>query len=62
MGQGARAAARDPSPIKSLIGAGSPLGSPGAWFILLQPVAFMTYLTSAIAETNRTPFELPEAE
>jgi NADH-quinone oxidoreductase subunit H len=46
----------------SLIGAGSPLGSPGAWFILLQPVAFMTYLVSAIAETNRTPFDLPEAE
>jgi NADH-quinone oxidoreductase subunit H len=46
----------------SLIGAGSPLGSPGVWFILLQPVAFFTYLTSAIAETNRIPFDLPEAE
>jgi NADH-quinone oxidoreductase subunit H len=39
-----------------------PLGTPGFWFILLQPVAFMTFLTSAIAETNRTPFDLPEAE
>src|SRR5438477_4112942 len=35
---------------------------PGFWFILVQPVAFMTFLTSAIAETNRTPFDLPEAE
>jgi len=37
-------------------------GTPGVWFILLQPVAFLTYLVSAIAETNRTPFDLPEAE
>ena len=35
---------------------------PGLWFILLQPVAFFIFLTSAIAETNRTPFDLPEAE
>ncbi|HMA35342.1 MAG TPA: NADH-quinone oxidoreductase subunit NuoH [Chloroflexia bacterium] len=41
---------------------GSLLNTPGVWFILLQPVAFLTYLTSAIAETNRTPFDLPEAE
>jgi NADH-quinone oxidoreductase subunit H len=39
-----------------------PPGTPGWWLILLQPVAFMTFLTSAIAETNRTPFDLPEAE
>lgn len=35
---------------------------PGVWYILLQPVAFFVFLTSAIAETNRTPFDLPEAE
>jgi NADH-quinone oxidoreductase subunit H len=35
---------------------------PGIWIILLQPVAFIIFLTSAIAETNRTPFDLPEAE
>lgn len=37
-------------------------GQPGFWFILLQPVGFMIFLTSAIAETNRLPFDLPEAE
>ena len=41
---------------------GALLNTPGVWFVLLQPVAFLTYLTSAIAETNRTPFDLPEAE
>lgn len=32
------------------------------WFILVQPVAFVIYLICAIAETNRIPFDLPEAE
>jgi NADH-quinone oxidoreductase subunit H len=32
------------------------------WNILVQPVAFFIYLISAYAETNRTPFDLPEAE
>ena len=32
------------------------------WNILYQPVGFITYLMSAIAETNRVPFDLPEAE
>jgi len=34
----------------------------GIWFILLQPVAFIIYFISSVAETNRTPFDLPEAE
>lgn len=34
----------------------------GAWFIFLQPLGFIIYLISAIAETNRAPFDLPEAE
>jgi NADH-quinone oxidoreductase subunit H len=39
-----------------------PVGTPGIWFILLQPIGFLIFLTSAIAETNRTPFDLPESE
>jgi NADH-quinone oxidoreductase subunit H len=32
------------------------------WFILLQPVAFVTYFIAATAELNRGPFDMPEAE
>jgi len=32
------------------------------WFIVLNPIAFFIYLISAFAETNRAPFDLPEAE
>lgn len=32
------------------------------WFFFRQPVGFFLYLTAAIAETNRIPFDLPEAE
>ncbi len=32
------------------------------WFIFLAPVGFFTYLVASIAETNRAPFDLPEAE
>jgi len=33
-----------------------------AWYIWMQPVAFVIYVLCAIAETNRLPFDLPEAE
>ncbi len=32
------------------------------WNIIYQPLGFIIYLISAIAETNRVPFDLPEAE
>jgi NADH-quinone oxidoreductase subunit H len=32
------------------------------WNIIYQPAGFIVYLISAIAETNRVPFDLPEAE
>ncbi len=32
------------------------------WNIFLQPVAFVIYVVSAIAETNRLPFDLAESE
>jgi len=32
------------------------------WNIFFQPVGFVVYLISAYAETNRAPFDLPEAE
>jgi NADH-quinone oxidoreductase subunit H len=32
------------------------------WNIILQPVGFITFVTAAFAETNRLPFDLPEAE
>jgi NADH-quinone oxidoreductase subunit H len=32
------------------------------WFIFPQIVGFFIYLTAAFAETNRIPFDLPEAE
>ncbi|MFH2119283.1 MAG: NADH-quinone oxidoreductase subunit NuoH [Pseudomonadota bacterium] len=34
----------------------------GLWFIVYQPLAFLIYFIAAVAETNRTPFDLPEAE
>ena len=33
-----------------------------AWFIVMQPLGFCLYFTAALAETNRAPFDLPEAE
>jgi NADH-quinone oxidoreductase subunit H len=34
----------------------------GMWYVLFQPLGFMIYLVSALGETNRAPFDLPEAE
>ena len=36
--------------------------SPFKWFIIPQFIGFVVFLISAFAETNRVPFDLPEAE
>jgi NADH-quinone oxidoreductase subunit H len=37
-------------------------GQTSTWYIFLQPLGFIVYFISAIAEVNRAPFDLPEAE
>src|SRR6476469_24907 len=32
------------------------------WYIFLQPIGFLIYMTAGVAETNRAPFDFPEAE
>ena len=36
--------------------------SSGVWYGFLMPVSFVVFWISAVAETNRAPFDLPEAE
>ena len=36
--------------------------TPWAWFLLIQPLMLLVYFICGLAETNRAPFDLPEAE
>jgi NADH-quinone oxidoreductase subunit H len=36
--------------------------TPWTWFFLVQPLMLIIYYTCGLAETNRSPFDLPEAE
>ncbi|MDQ3255649.1 MAG: NADH-quinone oxidoreductase subunit NuoH [Acidobacteriota bacterium] len=46
----------------SLSGIVTAQGSDTMWYILYQPLGFVIFLISGIAENNRAPFDLPEAE
>jgi NADH-quinone oxidoreductase subunit H len=46
----------------SLSGIVSAQQSDSIWFIFYQPMGFIVFLISGIAENNRAPFDLPEAE
>ena len=32
------------------------------WFIIYQPIGFLIYFIASVAEVNRAPFDMPEAE
>jgi len=34
----------------------------GVWFFLVQPIAAIIYFIAVLADTNRAPFDIPEAE
>ena len=42
--------------------AGAWFGFIPRWFVFLQPVGFFIFMTAGVAETNRAPFDFPEAE
>jgi NADH-quinone oxidoreductase subunit H len=42
--------------------AGTWLGFIPRWFVFIQPLGFLIFMTAGIAETNRAPFDFPEAE
>jgi NADH-quinone oxidoreductase subunit H len=38
------------------------LGFIPKWYVFLQPIGFFIFMTAGVAETNRAPFDFPEAE
>ena len=47
----------NPMSVHAIVQAQEPL-----WFVVLQPVGFLIYIMAAVAEVNRAPFDMPEAE
>jgi NADH-quinone oxidoreductase subunit H len=41
---------------------GTWLGFIPRWYVFLQPLGFFIYMCAGVAETNRAPFDFPEAE
>jgi NADH-quinone oxidoreductase subunit H len=41
---------------------GTWLGFMPRWFLFVQPLGFLIFMTAGVAETNRAPFDFPEAE
>jgi NADH-quinone oxidoreductase subunit H len=46
----------------SLVGIVEAQRAQGVWYAFLQPVAFVILFIGGLAETNRAPFDMPEAE
>jgi NADH-quinone oxidoreductase subunit H len=46
----------------SLVGIVEAQNNKGMWFVFPQIIAFFIYFVAGVAETNRNPFDLPEAE
>src|SRR5258707_12201504 len=46
----------------SISGSVAAQASGSIFFLLYQPIGFVIFLISGIAENNRAPFDLPEAE
>jgi NADH-quinone oxidoreductase subunit H len=42
--------------------AGTWFGVLPRWYVFVQPIGFLVYFVAGVAETNRAPFDFPEAE
>jgi NADH-quinone oxidoreductase subunit H len=46
----------------SMVGIVESQRAQGVWYVFAQPLAFFIFFVGGLAETNRSPFDLPEAE